>query len=66
MAIRSLLFDLDDTLVIEGASADTAFLATCEHAHEKHGVYPEALHQAVRYHARELWRASTTISYCRL
>ena len=25
MAIRSILFDLDDTLVVEGASADAAF-----------------------------------------
>ena len=65
MAIRSILFDLDDTLVVEGASADAAFLATCEHAHKKYGIDPEALHQSVRYHARELWRASATITYCR-
>ena len=65
MAIKSILFDLDDTLVIEGAAADATFLATCERVHEKHGIDPEALHQSVRYHARELWRASTTISYCR-
>ena len=65
MAIKSILFDLDDTLVVEGAAADAAFLATCERAHEKHGINPEALHQSVRYHARELWRASTTITYCR-
>ncbi len=65
MAIRSILFDLDDTLVVEGASADAAFLATCERAHEKHGINPEALHQSIRYHARELWRASATITYCR-
>lgn len=65
MPIRSILFDLDDTLVVEGAAADAAFLATCERADEKHGIDPEALHQSVRYHARELWRASTTITYCR-
>jgi putative hydrolase of the HAD superfamily len=65
VAIRSILFDLDDTLAIEGASTDAAFLATCAHAHERHGIDPEALHQAVRYHARELWRASATITYCR-
>ena len=65
MAIRNILFDLDDTLIIEGASADAAFLATCERAHDKYGINPEALHQAVRYHARQLWRASTTITYCR-
>lgn len=65
MAIRNILFDLDDTLVIEYASADAAFLATCERAHEKHSIDPKALHQTVRYHARELWRASETITYCR-
>ena len=65
MAIRSIFFDFDDTLVIEGASADAAFLATCEHAYKKHGIDPNALHQAVRFHAGELWRASETITYCR-
>lgn len=65
MAIRNIFFDLDDTLVIEGGTADAAFLATCERAHEKHGIDPEALHQAVRYRARELWRESATITYCR-
>lgn len=65
MAIRNILFDLDDTLVIEGAAADAAFLATCEHAYEKHGIDPQALHQGVRFHTRELWRASATITYCR-
>ena len=65
MSIRSILFDLDDTLVIEGASADAAFLTTCKRAHEKYGIDPEALHQTVRYHARQLWRASKTITYCR-
>ena len=65
MAIRSILFDLDDTLVVEFASAEASFLATCEHAHEQHGIDPKALHQAVRYHAQQLWRSSATITYCR-
>ena len=65
MAIKNILFDLDDTLIIEGDAADAAFLTTSERAHERHGIDPEALHQAVRYHARELWRESETITYCR-
>ena len=65
MKIRNILFDLDDTLVMEGAAADAAFLATCKRAHEKHGIDPETLHQAVRHHAQQLWRASATIIYCR-
>ena len=63
MTITSILFDLDDTLVIEEASADAAFLATCEHAREKHGINPKALHQAVLYRAGELWRANGHKSY---
>ena len=65
METRSILFDLDDTLVIEMASAEEAFLATCKRAYEQSGIDPKALHQAVRYHARQLWRASATITYCR-
>ena len=65
MAIRNIFFDLDDTLVIEEGSADAAFLATCEQAHGKYGIDPKALRQSVRYHARELWRGSETITYCR-
>lgn len=65
MAIKNILFDLDDTLVIEESSADAAFLATCEHARGKHGIDPKALHQTVRHHAGKLWRTSASITYCR-
>ena len=65
MAITAILCDLDDTLVVEEASAEAAFLATCERAREQYGVAPKALYQAVRHHARQLWRASPTITYCR-
>lgn len=63
--IKHIIFDLDDTLVAEVASAEAAFLATCEHAHKQFGIDPKALHQAVRHHAGQLWRASATITYCR-
>ena len=65
MKYKAILFDLDDTLVVEEASAEEAFLATCEYAHEKYGVNPERLHQSVRRCARQLWSASPTITYCR-
>ena len=45
MAITHVLFDLDDTLVAEESSAEAAFLATCEHARERYGVEPQALHR---------------------
>ena len=65
MKYKAILFDLDDTLVVEEASAEATFLATCEHAYEKYGVNPEGLYQSVRHHARQLWYASPTITYCR-
>ena len=65
MATTHVLFDLDDTLVAEESSAEAAFLATCEHARERYGVDPHALHQAVRSRAREVWFAAPTITYCR-
>ena len=63
MAITHVLFDLDDTLVAEESSAEAAFLATCEHARERYGVDPHALHRAVREWAREAWFAAPTNAY---
>ena len=56
--LNAILFDLDDTLLVEMASADAAFLATCALAEEKHGVDPEVLHRHLRREARALWVAS--------
>ena len=64
MPITAVLFDLDETLVMEQASNEAAFLATCELARRRYGIDPQALTQSVRQRARELWRASPTIDYC--
>ena len=58
------MFDLDDTLVVEEASAEAAFLATCERARERHGINPQALHRTLRQRARELWHVSPARPYC--
>ncbi len=55
MAIKAILIDLDDTLVVEVASAEAAFLATCALAEDKYGTDPETLCRTVRHTARELW-----------
>ena len=65
MSIRAVIFDLDDTLVVEKASAEAAFLAACEVARDKYGIDPQALHEAVRGTAGELWYASDTHPYCK-
>jgi putative hydrolase of the HAD superfamily len=65
MPITAVLFDLDETLVMEAASNDAALLATCERARRRFGIDPRSLRDAVRKRARELWHASPTIDYCR-
>ncbi|UCD50519.1 MAG: HAD family hydrolase [Phycisphaerales bacterium] len=53
--MKALIFDLDDTLVVEKASAAAAFLATGELAARRYGLDPHALHATVRETCRELW-----------
>ncbi len=65
MPIEALLFDFDDTLVVEEASAEEAFLEACELAREKYGIDPAALHESLRRCARHIWKASPTHPYCR-
>ena len=54
-ALKALIFDLDDTLVVEEASAAAAFLETCRLAETRYGIDPESLHQTVRRTCREIW-----------
>jgi len=55
MPIRAILFDIDDTLVIETPLVQEAFLATCETARSRRGIDPESLAESVRDHAERLW-----------
>lgn len=64
MALEAIVFDLDDTLVVEVASAEAAFLAACAHAKAKYGIDPQELCQTVRTEARELWHKSPARPYC--
>jgi putative hydrolase of the HAD superfamily len=57
----ALLFDLDDTLVVEDSAAAAAFEAT---ARSVPGVDGDRLALDVRAHARALWRAAPTHAYC--
>ncbi|HIJ65698.1 MAG TPA: HAD family hydrolase [Candidatus Hydrogenedentes bacterium] len=65
MGTTAILFDLDDTLVLDGEAATQAFLATCARAHERYGVDVVALHETVRRQARGFWHASRTAAYAR-
>ena len=64
MSISAIIFDLDDTLVVEVASAETAFLETCELAQQEYGIEPDQLHKTVRQKARQLWYNYPARDYC--
>ncbi len=63
MPITAIIFDMDETLVVDDAATDEAILATCEQAAPKYGVAAGALARAVLRQARELWRASPVHGY---
>jgi phosphoserine phosphatase len=61
---RVLLFDLDDTLVVEEPAAVAAFEATARYAAARHELDAAILAVAARSRARELWHAAPTHPYC--
>lgn len=64
MPVKAVIFDLDDTLVVEVASARETFRAVCRLAEERCGVAADALYPVVRRHMDALWRASPEYDYC--
>jgi len=61
--ISAILFDLDDTLVVEEPAADAAFLATAQVAADRHPLDAAGLARSARQRARELWRAGPAYAY---
>jgi putative hydrolase of the HAD superfamily len=62
--LMTLIFDLDDTLVVEEASAEAAFHTTCLWAQGCVGIDPGALYKSIRESCREFWRNSPARPYC--
>lgn len=60
----ALLFDLDETLMIEEPAAVAAFAATAQLAATCYEIDPEMLALGARSRARELWYAAPTHEYC--
>jgi putative hydrolase of the HAD superfamily len=60
---HALLFDLDETLMVEEPAAEAAFLASAQFAAGR-GVDPATLALEARSWARELWYSSPTHGYC--
>jgi putative hydrolase of the HAD superfamily len=64
-SIHALIFDLDDTLVVEEASAEAAFIESGELARDRYGLDPRELHTTLRRICRELWYAFPSHPYCK-
>lgn len=60
----ALLFDLDDTLVVEEPAAAASFRATAQVAAARYRMDAERLARTARERARELWYAAPTHPYC--
>jgi putative hydrolase of the HAD superfamily len=64
-AVDTLIFDLDDTLIVEEACAEAAFVETGELARIRYGIDPHLLHATVRKTCRALWYAFPSHPYCK-
>ncbi len=66
MAVRAVLFDLDDTLLWDDRSVNEAFKDTCRLAAEAVGVNEEQLEAAVRREARAIYETFETYSFTQM
>jgi putative hydrolase of the HAD superfamily len=65
MPIQALLFDLDDTLIVDEAVSATALDATARHAFTTLGAERETFLRDARAHAVRLHAAAPVYPYCR-
>ena len=63
MTLKTIIFDLDDTLLNDKKSVKTAFEKTCTYAATKYDVDVAKLEEAVREAAREIYTAYPTYDY---
>jgi len=61
---KAIIFDLDDTLIVEEPAATAAFMEACQQAEQQCGVKAEKLYSTVRETARSIWRQSPARKYC--
>ncbi len=65
MAIKAIIFDFDDTLAVERASAEEAMMITCKKVREKYDIEPQKLYDNIWEKARELWHNNSPVrKYC--
>ncbi|MRH44387.1 HAD-IA family hydrolase [Aquibacillus halophilus] len=64
--IKTIFFDLDDTLLWDKKSIKHAFISTCQLAQEKYGVDPGLLEDAVRKEATKLYSSYATYPFTKM
>lgn len=66
MMITTIFFDLDDTLLWDEKSVQTAFDETCQYAASIYDLDPNQLEQAVRDQARTLYASYDTYDFTKM
>lgn len=64
--IKGIFFDLDDTLLWDKKSVQTAFEATCRFAADKYAIDPAELEKAVRQEAAALYASYETYDFTKM
>lgn len=64
--IKAVFFDLDDTLLWDKQSIQTAFDKTCKEAQKKYDIDPKKLEEAVRKEARTLYASYETYDFTQM
>ena len=65
MALRAVLIDLDDTLIVDEAVSREAFQAVARYARDRHGAEAERFARDAAEQAKALWQAGPCQAFCR-
>lgn len=64
--LKAVFFDLDDTLLWDAKCVQEAFRATCQLAAQRWAIDPQALEEAVRREARQLYASYETYPFTQM
>lgn len=64
MPLQALLFDLDDTLIVDQAISHHAFTLVAAKAQQQHGINPEQFVNDAKTIAQQRWKEGSCYSFC--
>jgi phosphoserine phosphatase len=65
MALRAVLIDLDDTLIVDEAVSREAFRAVARYARDRHGAEVERFARDAAEQAKAIWQSGPCYAFCR-